>query len=41
VLRTKYGYLLVDGDGRCWFDNLAAKSLLTAYVVENFNRFLG
>ncbi|MEM3165619.1 MAG: hypothetical protein QXM67_00715 [Candidatus Methanomethylicia archaeon] len=32
MFRAKYGYLLEDEDVRRWFDNLAAKSLLTATV---------
>jgi hypothetical protein len=31
-MRAKYAYLLEDEDVRRWFDNLAAKSLLTATV---------
>jgi hypothetical protein len=31
-MRAKYAYLLEDADVRRWFDNLAAKSLLTATV---------
>ena len=31
-MRAKYAYLLEDKDVRRWFDNLAAKSLLTATV---------
>ncbi|MEM1673927.1 MAG: hypothetical protein QXF23_03765 [Candidatus Bathyarchaeia archaeon] len=32
MFRAKYGYLLEDEDVRRWFDNLAAKSILTATV---------
>lgn len=31
-MRFKYGYLLEDKDVRRWFDNLAAKSIITATV---------
>lgn len=31
-MRAKYAYLLEDEDVRRWFDNLAAKSYLTATV---------
>ncbi len=31
-MRAKYAYLLRDEDVRRWFDNLAAKSYLTATV---------
>jgi hypothetical protein len=31
-MRAKHAYLLEDADVRRWFDNLAAKSLLTATI---------
>jgi hypothetical protein len=39
-MRAKYAYLLEDEDVRRWFDNLAAKSLLTATVyLRNFGLY--
>jgi hypothetical protein len=31
-MRAKYAHLLGDADVRRWFDNLAAKSIVTATV---------
>jgi len=39
-MRAEYAYLLEDTDVRRWFDNLAAKSLLMAFIyLRNFGLY--